>query len=66
MQSVVPLQVARVQPGDYLLIVTCDYVFSANNKTDALEDHLVLADDTVNFDLIVALGTEESPRKGDQ
>lgn len=56
-QSVVPLQLARLQLGDRLLVVTCDFEFNTKTKTADLEERFTLAEDTVRFDLIAALAT---------
>jgi hypothetical protein len=55
-ESITPLQVAELKPGDCLLIVTCNYqVADKTKRNDDLEDCCVLATDSVGFQLIVAL-----------
>ena len=55
-ESIVPLQVAELKPGDRLLIVTCNYQFADKTKRNGdLEDSFVLAADSVGFHLIGAL-----------
>ena len=58
-QSVTPLQLARLHSGDRLLVVTCDYAFSTSNKTADVEDCFTIAEDSVRFDLIEALETQD-------
>jgi hypothetical protein len=60
MQSVTPLQLARLQPGDHLLVVTCNYGFTERNHSADLEDRFILAEDSVRFDLVEALSTQEA------
>ena len=50
-----PLQLACLQPGDRLLVVTCDYAFDTSNKTADVGDCFSIAEDTVRFDMIEAL-----------
>jgi hypothetical protein len=60
-QSITPLQVAELQSGDRLLVVTCDYQFA--DKTEervAVEDRFVLAAASVGFHLIAALSPREA------
>jgi hypothetical protein len=60
-QSIVPLEVAKLRPKDRLLIVTCNYQLI--DKTDGhaeLEDRFVLAADSVGFHLIAALTPQEA------
>ena len=55
-ESILPLQVAELKPGDRLLIVTCNYQLADKTKSNGdLEDCLVLAADSVGFHLIAAL-----------
>jgi hypothetical protein len=54
-QSVMPLQLARLQPGDRMLIVTCCYTLSPETKTADAMDRFEVAEDSVGFDLIEAL-----------
>ena len=54
-QSVTPLQLACLQPGERMLVVTCDYVFAQGNETGDLEERLAIAEDSVCFNLITAL-----------
>jgi hypothetical protein len=55
-ESITPLQVAELKPGDRLLIVTCNYQFADKTKRNGvLEDCFVLAADSVGFHLIAAL-----------
>jgi hypothetical protein len=59
-QSITPLQVAELKPGDRLLIVTCDYKLADKTQYKAdLEDRFVLAADSVGFHLISALSPQE-------
>jgi hypothetical protein len=55
-ESITPLEVAELKPGDRLLIVTCNYQLAekAEHKEN-LDDRFVLAADSVGFHLIVAL-----------
>ncbi|MGH8134564.1 MAG: hypothetical protein ACRETG_09230 [Steroidobacteraceae bacterium] len=56
-QSIAPLQLAELQPGQRLLIVRCDYQLADGGKEKAdPEDWFVLAQDSVAFHLIIALG----------
>jgi hypothetical protein len=52
-----PLQLACLQAGDRLLVVTCDYAFDKRKKSDDVHDLFTIAEDTVRFDLIEALAT---------
>ena len=54
-QSVTPLQLACLQPGERMLVVTCCYVFAHGNETGDLEDRFAIAEDSVCFNLITAL-----------
>jgi hypothetical protein len=55
-ESITPLEVAELKPGDRLLIVTCNYQLAHKTKRNGdLEDCFVLAADTVGFHLIAAL-----------
>src|ERR1700676_5791543 len=59
--SIVPLQLAKLNPGDSMLIVTCDYRIAddAGSSSDP-EDSFVLAEDSVAFNLITALLPQEA------
>jgi hypothetical protein len=62
-QSTTPLQMAELRPRDRLLVVTCGYQLA--NKTDdpiSLEDHFVLAVDSVGFHLISALSPRQASK----
>lgn len=55
-ESIMPLQVAELKPGDRLLVVTCHYQLADKTKRNGeLEDCFVLAADSVGFHLIAAL-----------
>ena len=54
-QSVTPLQMACLQPGEQMLVVTCCYVFAEDNKAADLEERFAIAEDSVCFNLITAL-----------
>ena len=55
-ESIMPLQVAELQPGDRLLVVTCHYQLADKTKRNGeLEGYFVLAADSVGFHLIAAL-----------
>ena len=55
-ESIMPLQVAELKPGDRLLVVTCNYQLADQAKRNGdLEDYFVLAADSVGFHLIGAL-----------
>ncbi|CAI10559.1 hypothetical protein p2A54 (plasmid) [Aromatoleum aromaticum EbN1] len=54
-QSVTPLQVARLQPGERMLGVSCDYVFSKNPGMADPENLFAIDAESVGFDLITAL-----------
>ena len=55
-ESIMPLQVAELQPGDRLLVVTCHYqLVDKTKRKGELEDCFVLAADSVGFHLITAL-----------
>jgi hypothetical protein len=55
-ESIMPLQVAELKPGDRLLVVTCNYKLADKTKRNGdLEDCFVLAADSVGFHLIAAL-----------
>ena len=55
-ESITPLQVAELKPGDCLLIVTCNYQLADKAKRNGdLEDYFVLAAESVGFHLIGAL-----------
>jgi hypothetical protein len=55
-ESITPLQVAELKPGDRLLIVTCNYQLADKAERNGdLEDCFVLAADSVSFHLISAL-----------
>jgi hypothetical protein len=55
-ESITPLQVAELKPGDRLLVVTCNYQLVDKTKRNGdLEDCFVLAADSVGFHLIAAL-----------
>ncbi len=54
-QSVTPLQLACLQPGEQMLVVTCDYVFAQGNATGDLEERFAIAEDSVCFNLITTL-----------
>ena len=54
-QSVTPLQLACLQPGERMLVVTCSYVFAQGNETGDLEERFAIAEDSVCFNLITAL-----------
>jgi hypothetical protein len=59
-QSITPLQIAELQPGDRLLVVTCNYQFADNTENnDCPADRFVLANDSVGFHLVTALGDAE-------
>jgi hypothetical protein len=59
--SIMPLQVAELNPGDSLLIVTCDYRIADNTGSISdPEDRFVLAEDSVAFNLITALLPRET------
>lgn len=60
--SITPLQLAELEPGDGLLIVTCDYRISDNEQAGSsdLQDRFVLADDSVAFNLIAVLFPQET------
>lgn len=58
-QTVTPPQLARLTPGDCLRVVTCAYILTQSNETVDLEDRFVLDEDSVRFDLIEALETED-------
>jgi hypothetical protein len=55
-QSVAPLELAELQPGERLLVVTCNYRLAENVERD-MDPQLrfVVADDSVAFHLIAAL-----------
>ena len=56
LESITPLQVAELKPGDRLLVVTCSYQLADKSKRNSdLEDCFVLAADSVGFHLIAAL-----------
>jgi hypothetical protein len=55
-ESITPLEVAELKPGDRLLIVTCNYQLAEKTEHKGnLDDRFVLAADSVGFHLIVAL-----------
>ena len=55
-ESITPLQVAELKPGDRLLVVTCNYQLADKAKRNGdLEDCFVLAADSVGFHLVAAL-----------
>ena len=59
-QSITPLEVAELQPEDRLLVVTCNYQFAEQTKSDDCPaDRFVLANDSVGFHLITALADAE-------
>jgi len=61
--SIRPLQVAELEPGDRLLIVTCDYQLTGDAKEKVgIEDRFALAEDSVAFNLIEALLPPEKER----
>lgn len=57
-----PLQVAELNPGDLLLVVTCNYKLAdkAEHNGD-LEGRFVLAADSVGFHLIATLSQQAMP-----
>jgi len=55
-ESITPLQVAELKPGDRSLIVTCNYQLVDKAKRNGdFEGCFVLAVDSVGFHLIAAL-----------
>ena len=55
-ESIMPLQVATLKPGDRLLVVTCNYQLADKAKRNGdFEDCFVLAADSVGFNLIAGL-----------
>jgi hypothetical protein len=59
--SIMPLQLAELNPGDSLLIVTCDYRVADNTGSiSGPEDRFVLAEDSIAFNLITALFPQET------
>jgi hypothetical protein len=59
-QSITPLQVAELKPGDRLLVVTCDYKLADKTQHKAdMKDRFVLAADSVGFHVISALSPHE-------
>jgi hypothetical protein len=59
--SITPLQVAELEPGDGLLIVTCNYrIADHTGSSSDPQDRFVLAEDSVAFNLIRALFPPEA------
>jgi hypothetical protein len=59
-QSITPLQVAELKPGDRLLVVTCNYKLADKSEHKAdMEDRFVLAADSAGFHVISALSPHE-------
>lgn len=59
--SITPLQLAELEPGDSLLIVTCNYRIADNTGSSSdPQDRFVLAEDSVAFNLITALFPQET------
>ena len=55
-ESITPLHVAGLKPGDHLLVVTCNYQLADKAKRNGdFEDCFVLAADSVGFHLLAAL-----------
>ena len=55
-ESITPLQVAELKPGDRLLVVTCNYQLVDKAKRNGdLEDCFVLAAGSVGFHLVAGL-----------
>ena len=55
-ESIMPLQMAELKPGDRMLIVTCNYQLTDKTRRNGdLEDCFVLAADSVGFHLMAAL-----------
>ncbi len=55
-RSIAPLEFAQLQPGERLLVVTCNYRLAGSVECDAdPQQRFVLADDSVAFHLIAAL-----------
>lgn len=55
-ESITPLHVAELKPGDCLLVVTCNYQLADKTKRIGdLEDCFVLAANSVGFHLIASL-----------
>jgi hypothetical protein len=55
-QSITPLQIAELQPGERLLVVTCSYRLANSVERDAdPEEPFVLTDDSLAFHPITAL-----------
>ena len=54
-QTVIPLQVACLQPGERMLVVSCNYAFAQGNKTGDPDQLFTIAADSVSFSLIAAL-----------
>jgi hypothetical protein len=59
--SIMPLQLAALTPGDSLLIVTCNYrIADKSESASDPEDRFVLAEDSVAFNLITALSSQQA------
>jgi hypothetical protein len=59
--SITPLQLAELEPGDSLLIVTCNYRIADNTGSSSdPQDRFVVAEDSVAFNLISALFSQET------
>ena len=59
--SITPLQLAELEPGDSLLIVTCNYHIADNTGSSSdPQDRFVVAEDSVAFNLISALFSQET------
>jgi hypothetical protein len=48
-QSVTPLQVVSLQPGERMLVVTCSYAFAKADGTGDPDERFAIAEDSVGF-----------------
>jgi hypothetical protein len=61
-QSITPLQIAELQPGERLLVVTCSYRLADSVERDVdPEQRFVLTDDSLAFHVITALFPPATP-----
>lgn len=60
-QSIAPLELAELHPGERLLVVTCAYRLADRAERDVGPEHrFLLADDSIAFHLITALRPREA------
>ena len=60
-QSVTPIQVVSLQPGERMLVVTCSYAFSEADRAGDPDERFAIAKDSVCFNLIAALPHPAGP-----